>query len=84
MNIYMHENKLQIDIEDNGIGMVKAMEIKQKKRTYHKSVGIDITKDRLQLFAQNRENNFLLNFENLGTTKNSKGTKVTIGIPLDI
>ncbi|MFD2563068.1 histidine kinase [Aquimarina rubra] len=82
INISQYQKKLKITIQDNGIGMLKALEIQKKKSITHKSLGIDITKERLILFAQDSIQDYNLVFENLGTENNSKGTKVLIEIPL--
>ncbi len=84
VQINEHKDKLCITISDNGIGMLKAIEIQKKKSIQHKSVGIDITKERLKLFSQNGNQNYKLTFENIGPENKSKGTKVSIELPLKI
>ena len=71
---------LKCVIEDNGIGFEKAMEIKKSKSYNHLSLGMRITKDRLNLISQNKcqINYFDLKDEN----ENSIGTRVEILIPL--
>ena len=41
-------------IKDNGIGREKAEEIKKNKLFAHKSMGMRVTKDRLDLLSQNK------------------------------
>ena len=66
--------QLKIEISDNG----KGFEPVQKNKK-HKSMAIDITKERLKNIFFKKNINFTI--ENL-TTKGGKGTKVTIIIPL--
>ncbi len=70
-------------IRDNGVGRKKAAEINQKKKSGHKSVGIDIT--RKSILAQLKKGKFIKesfriedNFDEQG---NSSGTTVSIKIP---
>ncbi|MCF6348078.1 MAG: tetratricopeptide repeat protein [Flavobacteriaceae bacterium] len=74
---------IQIDIEDNGIGRIEAAKIKAKKVIHRKSIGIDLTKERLTNFAKDFQNSFSLTFNDLiNDTNNSSGTKLTLQIPL--
>ncbi len=76
------QDELEIIIKDNGIGLLKSMEIQKNKIIKHKSIGIDITKERLNIFAQSSTKGYSLIFENIGPKNNSKGTKVIINLPL--
>ncbi len=73
---------ITVIIKDNGIGMIKSNALKQKKHIKHESMGIKITKERLELFTKNKKEKFTLNFENIGSQKNSEGTMVTINLPV--
>ncbi len=74
---------VQISIEDNGIGRVKATKIKEKKVIHRKSIGIDLTKERLNNFVKSFQNSFSLTFDDLAdNNKNPLGTKLTLQIPL--
>ncbi len=67
-------------IEDNGIGRAKAEEIKKNKLFSHKSMGMRITQDRLDLLGQNK---CKIEFIDLKDEKsNPAGTKVEILIPI--
>jgi hypothetical protein len=61
------------EIEDNGIGRVQAAQIKTKSALKKKSLGMQITKDRLQASKTKAK----VEIEDL-----EQGTKVTIKIPL--
>lgn len=72
----------QIIIEDNGIGRKASEIIKQQKSINRKSVGIDLTKERLRNFMSNFEHNFSLIFNDLKNDNNeSIGTQVVLNIP---
>lgn len=74
---------LEILIEDNGIGRIAAAKIKANKSINRKSIGIDLTKERLRNFDRNLANSFSLNYSDLiGKDNTINGTKVCIKIPL--
>ncbi|WP_226789258.1 tetratricopeptide repeat protein [Polaribacter reichenbachii] len=74
---------IQIDIEDNGIGRTASAKIKSEKVINRKSIGIDLTKERLQNFIKDFQNPFSLIFDDLfDDKKNPKGTKVALKIPI--
>ena len=76
-------NFIEISITDNGIGRAASTKIKANKTINKKSVGIDLTTERLKTFVKNLENSFLLVYEDLkGKNNESLGTKVTLKIPL--
>ncbi len=76
-NGYIH-----IAIIDNGIGREAAEKIKEGKVLKRKSVGIDITKERLANFSRDYQNSFDMAMVDLfdGDGK-ACGTKVTLDIP---
>lgn len=74
---------IQIDISDNGIGRDEAIKIKENKSLNRKSIGIDLTKERLRNFSNEYENNYSLIYSDLTDDEgNSIGTKVTLKIPI--
>lgn len=77
-------NFVQIDIEDNGIGRKASATIKSNKVINRKSIGIDLTKERLNNFIKDFENSFSLHFNDL-VDKNqvALGTKVELKIPIN-
>lgn len=74
---------LQISIIDNGVGRKASEVIKENRVLKRKSVGIDITKERLANFAKDYQYDFNVEiidlFENTGE---SKGTKIILEIPM--
>jgi len=77
------KNYIEINIEDNGIGRKASAKIKAKKVIHKKSIGIELTIERLQNFIGGFQNQFSLNFDDLvDENQNSLGTKVALKIPL--
>ena len=77
------KNHLQIIIKDNGIGRKAAAKIKSEKSINRKSIGINLTKERLTNFTKNFKNEYAINYEDLeDENKNALGTKVILQIPL--
>ena len=74
---------IQIDIEDNGIGRKASAKIKSDKVINRKSIGIELTKERLNNFIKDFQNPFSLIFNDLfDENKKPKGTKVALKIPV--
>lgn len=72
-----------ITIEDNGIGREAAHVNKKNRVLKRKSVGIDITKERLANFAKDYQNSFEVQIVDLFDDKGSpRGTKVEVEIPI--
>ncbi len=73
---------IDISITDNGIGREAAEKIKQGKILKRKSVGIDITKERLANFSRDYQNSFNVEMIDLyDKNGNASGTKVVLHIP---
>lgn len=72
-----------VNIIDNGIGRDAAGEIKRSKSLKRKSVGIDLTIERLKTFAEDYEEEFKLTYHDL-TDDSGKpnGTRVSIEFPI--
>ena len=74
---------LDIIIVDNGIGRIASAKIKANKSINRKSIGIDLTKERLRNFDRSLVNSFSLDYSDLvGENNIIEGTKVSIRIPL--
>jgi tetratricopeptide (TPR) repeat protein len=71
---------IKITIEDDGIGREKAGEI--KKREQHRSLALDITKERLTILSKKHKYKFLLKIIDLKDESGQpSGTKVEIMLP---
>jgi len=86
ITIFIHKissEYILINIEDNGIGRKASAKIKAKKSINRKSIGINLTKDRLTNFVKNKNNNYSVIYKDLeDENRNSSGTKVVIKLPL--
>ena len=73
---------IQIAISDNGVGREAAEKLKERKVLKRKSVGIDITKERLQNFSKDYQNSFDVEIVDLfDDAGKAAGTKVLLHIP---
>jgi ligand-binding sensor domain-containing protein/two-component sensor histidine kinase len=79
IEIKLKENYLCCSIEDNGIGRKKAAEISANRKIAHKSVGMSITKERLDLMSSAEVNVNIIDIIN--STGEEIGTKVIVKIP---
>lgn len=78
-----HPNFITINIIDNGVGRKASEEIHQKNTIKRKSVGIEITKERLANFSKQFSNMYQLDIEDLeDASGNALGTKIIINIPV--
>jgi anti-sigma regulatory factor (Ser/Thr protein kinase) len=73
------ENSIIINIEDNGIGREKAKEFSKSSTQKHKSFGLQITKERLELLkhSSNKSASFVI-IDLYDKAGEPKGTKVQI------
>lgn len=77
------EEFIEICIKDNGIGRYAAFKIKSNKSLNRKSIGIDLTKERLNNFSNEFMNNYSLIYTDLFDEKGKpSGTKVSLKLPI--
>lgn len=77
-------NCLEINIKDNGIGRKRALKNKENRTIKRKSIGIEITKERLQNFVKGKVRGFDLKYIDLFDKKeNPIGTLVKIKLPIE-
>ena len=77
------ETMLQCIIEDNGIGREKAKELKSKTATSRKSLGMQLTENRLSLLNKHAELNASVEIVDLQSGgSEALGTKVILKIPV--
>ena len=73
---------IEIVITDNGVGRDAAEKIKESKVLKRKSIGIDITKERLANFSRDYENYFHVDIiDKFDEQTNPVGTQIVIYIP---
>ncbi len=68
-------------IEDNGVGRNKAQQLKEINKPEHQSYGINITKERIQLYNKNDQNNNVT-ITDLFENNEPCGTKVEISVKI--
>jgi ligand-binding sensor domain-containing protein/putative methionine-R-sulfoxide reductase with GAF domain len=76
------DTMLQCIIEDNGIGREKAKELKSKTATSRKSLGMQLTENRLGLLNKHAELNASVEIIDLQQDTEAAGTKVILKIPV--
>ena len=78
------KNKVTIHVEDSGIGRRRSEEINLQKVHKGQSVGIKMTRERLNIFYKNHSGNYSLNFEDLVQPNGQPaGTRVSLILPLE-
>jgi ligand-binding sensor domain-containing protein/putative methionine-R-sulfoxide reductase with GAF domain/anti-sigma regulatory factor (Ser/Thr protein kinase) len=68
-------------ISDNGVGREKALQLKEINKPEHQSYGIDITKERIQLYNQTKKTDDVV-ITDLFENNEPSGTKVEIRIKI--
>ncbi len=81
IRVYLQQNIIQYFIRDNGVGRIRAQEIKQQNKPEHTSYGIEISSQRVQLHNQNGQNNIVIT--DLVCNEKATGTEVAIKIKMD-
>jgi sensor histidine kinase YesM len=77
------KGSISFEIVDNGIGRQKAQEINENKVSKQKSIGLKLTKERLDNFAKNINKEIVMEFEDMFDMNNEPlGTKAIIVIPI--
>ncbi|MBL7913497.1 MAG: histidine kinase [Bacteroidia bacterium] len=75
---------LIVEVQDDGVGREKAMEMKSKSATTRKSLGLKITADRLKMLHSNNSEEGGIEYIDLyNSDKEASGTLVRIKIPVD-
>jgi sensor histidine kinase YesM len=81
ISISKNEEKILCSIMDNGVGRYFKKTVSNHK-SFHKSYGIKITKERLQLFSSKSVKKNNVEFTDLKDDEgNAKGTLVTVIMP---
>jgi sensor histidine kinase YesM len=76
---------LRIEVEDDGVGREKAIEIQLKQNKDHRSMATDITRERLKILNKKFKKKITLEIIDLKNEAGSGiGTKVVFEIPLSI
>jgi tetratricopeptide (TPR) repeat protein len=82
INFNLKEDYINVIVEDNGIGRKQAGKINEQNRPGHKSMAMNITKERLSLLNKKARRNISVQITDLYDVKRkSNGTKVVLNIP---
>ena len=71
-------------IEDNGIGRKKSQEFKKNRVQQHKSMGMSITQERLDVLNSSLNSNLYVEITDIYENGHTAGTKVQLVIPIEI
>lgn len=85
LQIHFHllaDNMLHVIIEDNGIGRTASEKINSWKRVGHKSLGMTVTEQRLDILNQLQGSALRIKIEDVNPNIQDKGTRVNIYIPI--
>ncbi|HYH14615.1 MAG TPA: histidine kinase, partial [Flavisolibacter sp.] len=83
ITLQLKNNILYCTITDNGIGRQKAADLKSKSASSNKSMGLQITANRLKLLNQEHNDAFFLQIKDLKNAAGEGcGTEVKIKIPI--
>jgi tetratricopeptide (TPR) repeat protein len=81
IEFFQKEEALYCVIRDNGIGRKKASELKSQLSEHHKSMGLQITKERLAIIEEQQSQESPVELEDMyDESGKAAGTKVTIRI----
>ena len=81
---FVQENEVMLCvIEDNGIGRDASQKINKTKTAYHRSRGIALSSQRLQLMYEDKGYKNLIEITDLYSDSNAAGTRVELRIPFE-
>lgn len=84
VRIKEHNGLLECSVTDNGIGRVRSAELnKNSKETYHKSMALTVTQERLDLIKMNKQIVPLEIIDLYDENNQASGTQVIIRIPIE-
>lgn len=79
---YIDQGYLNFEVEDNGIGRKLSEEYKEKTRNGHKSLGIYLTKEKLDIFSQRFNIKTDIKIYDLYSDQGPQGTRVVLRIEM--
>ena len=85
ITLLLEKEILHCEISDNGIGMTGSAALKNKNQEYRKSLGIELTKNRLRIADPQHPEDTGIHFEELKDAEgNNTGTSVKMKIPVKL
>lgn len=82
ITVAIKSGTIQYIIKDDGIGRIKAQDIKQQNRPEHNSYGIEISSQRIQLHNRSGSQNNIV-ITDLSCNGHPAGTEVIVNINID-
>jgi ligand-binding sensor domain-containing protein len=83
ISIKQNNNMLVCTIKDNGVGIKKSLSLKKEKDSVHKSSGMKLIADRLEIINTAHKDNIHVSIDDLNDLdKKESGTCVTLQIPV--
>ncbi len=79
----LENGQLLCRIEDNGIGRSKSGELKNQRDQHHKSMGLQVTQERLDLLQQNGTSNLEIQ-DLIAADGTPAGTRVLLRLPMEM
>jgi ligand-binding sensor domain-containing protein len=77
----LESDRIRYIVEDNGVGRQQAREYSRRNKPYHKSVGLKITEERINIFnRQTRSNGSVVITDLYDESDKARGTRVDITI----
>lgn len=84
LNFSCGDNDLKITVTDNGVGRGRSTELKRQSTTAHKSFGMSITHERIELINQMYKTNISVIINDLFDEQgNANGTEIIMDIPIE-
>lgn len=81
IQFYLKEKRLYCEVDDNGIGRDKFLKIKQSTNFPHKSMGIELTSQRLTLISKRNNTDSSIDIIDKSEAGHPTGTTVMIKFP---
>jgi LytS/YehU family sensor histidine kinase len=79
----LNKELLQVIIEDNGIGRKASAKMNSWRNAHHKSLGMEVTQQRLDILNEIHNNGLRMTVEDVTEDAEETGTRITIYIPLE-
>ncbi|MFT3705278.1 MAG: histidine kinase [Agriterribacter sp.] len=78
------DDNLRITVTDNGVGRARSAELKRQSTTAHKSFGMSITHERIELINQMYKTNISVTVNDLHDAQGgAAGTEIVMNIPIE-
>lgn len=83
LNFQKEKDQLLCTVRDNGVGRIAAEKLKEQNARKHKSIALEVTKERLEFLNQSNSNKSLIIRDLNENNGRDTGTEVLIRLPLE-